>query len=496
MFGYWLESPPWLLWSHTTILVITCMQSSIFLYCVLGQYLRKLRCQAKQPLCKPPPLDSYPPVSLIVPCYLPNEVTIIEATLNHVLRLDYPGKVTVWCVYNTPDPMPEAEADLRRLAKGPMPAQRTLRIVNASGQSTSKAENLNIIVSQLSDPLISIYDADHRPEQGALKLLVETQRHRDADVVQGSIAIRTRPNLLAKYVCAETFAQHFVYFPMVEQICDTGFYGGSNAVWKTDTLRRYTFRKRMLTEDIDLSSRAIFDGARLHLCPEARSSELPTHDFAALWKQRRRWAIGWDQVAIQTFYTWCGTLCTGRTRVVSSDGKAEAVRARQDSGTPTSEFTFHGKKRVLLLFPLQRWILFFLTFFVAIISPVISLFYDVVIVEHSQLAALAAFLRIYLFLSMAAIVVCAMGHAAIQEPSWEHVFWVLLFYMSAPVYALWNFGLFANSITSIVTGTVGDWCAALPPHLPSPLPSPPLDRALAARDATTPPSSPLPRTGT
>jgi len=92
---------------------------------------------------------------------------------------------------------------------------------------------------------------------------------------------------------------------------------------------------------------------------------------------------------------------------------------------------------------------------------VISLFYDVVVVEHSQLAATAAFLRIYLFLTMACIVVCAMGHAYIQERNTEHVLWVLLFYMSAPVYALWNFGLFANSITSIVTGTVGDWYVTL-----------------------------------
>lgn len=486
-----LESPPWLLWSHTSILFITCMQSSIFLYCVVSQYLRKLRCQPKQPLCKPPPLDLYPPVSLIVPCFLPNEVSIIEATLSHVLRLEYPGQVTVWCVYNSPDPMPEAEADLRRMAKGPMPARRALKIVNASYQSTSKAENLNIIVSQLSDPLISIYDADHRPEEGALKLLVETLRHRNADMVQGSIAIRTRPTLLAKFVCAETFAQHFVYFPMVEQLCDTSFYGGSNAVWKTDTLRRYTFRKRMQTEDIDLSSRAIFDGARLRFCPEARSTELPTHDFAALWRQRRRWAIGWDQVAIQTFYTWCGTLRTKRTRLVSTDGKAEAVIARRDSGTPTSDFTWHGKKRVLLLFPLQRWILFGFTFFVAIISPVISLFYDVVVAENSQLAALAAFLRIYLLATMATIVVCAMGHAAIQEEEGkaERVLWVMLFYMSAPVYALWNFGLFATSITAIVTGTVGGWCGRAAGqtrtgHPPS---------FLLTRTSRTPPTPPPPR---
>ena len=57
----------------------------------------RARCPRRQrPEYKP---ESYPGVSAVVACYLPNEVSIIEATLNHVLRLEYPGKVTVWCVY-------------------------------------------------------------------------------------------------------------------------------------------------------------------------------------------------------------------------------------------------------------------------------------------------------------------------------------------------------------------------------------------------------------
>ena len=34
----------------------------------------------------------------------------------------------------------------------------------------------------------------------------------------------------------------------------------------------------------------------ISFCPECRSGELPPATFRALYKQRLRWALGWDQV--------------------------------------------------------------------------------------------------------------------------------------------------------------------------------------------------------
>jgi len=450
-------SPVWLLWTHTTILFTTCVQSTIFMLVVVAQYLYK-RFVHKPP----PPLDEYPAISVIVPCYLPNEASIIQLTLEHILKLDYPGELTLWCVYNMPDPMPEEEAELRRFAAGPMPAGRKLKLVNSSAYSSSKAENLNIIISQLSDPLVSVYDADHRPYQNALRLLVETLTQKRADCVQGSIAIRTRPDLLAKLVCAETFAQQFVYFPMAAAICDTGFYGGSNAVWRTETLRKYHFRKRMLTEDIDLSSRSIFDGKRLVLCPEARSSELPTADIFALWKQRRRWAIGWDQVALQTARLAWSASRSSKTVLRDSDvAYVGAGPPWRQSGTPVEEFSWTGKLRVVIMFPVQRWFIFFLTFFVAIISPALSLAFDLTEPSAGPVQAFSMGMRVYVFVAMGLIVCCALGHTAMHEPSAAHWWYVLLFYCIAPPYALWNFSLLFISLFSIATGQVGDWYVTL-----------------------------------
>ena len=54
-------------------------------------------------------------VTVLVPCYLPNEQAIILGTVEHILkRLQYPGPFTVIVCYNTPRPLP-LEADLLAL---------------------------------------------------------------------------------------------------------------------------------------------------------------------------------------------------------------------------------------------------------------------------------------------------------------------------------------------------------------------------------------------
>ena len=230
--------------------------------------------------CKRAPLARYPSVSVIVPCYLPNEHGIIQDTLLHLLNtVQYPGQLTIVCVFNTPTAMKDAEAALYAMedqySTRSAQTSRVLRIRNASGRSTSKAENLNLVLNEIDDDVIAVYDADHRPwvrhaardpsavdvdprhppparsplpahrtcphrvspQADALQLLVETLESEAADAVQGSIAIRTRRTMLARLVCAETFAVHFVYMPMLAAICNTGFYGGSNAVWRASVLR-------------------------------------------------------------------------------------------------------------------------------------------------------------------------------------------------------------------------------------------------------------------
>jgi len=55
----------------------------------------------------------------------------------------------------------------------------------------------------------------------------------------------------------------------------------------------------MQCEDIGISTRMLLEKHRIDFCPEARSGELAPVSFRALFKQRLRWAIGWDEVSLK-----------------------------------------------------------------------------------------------------------------------------------------------------------------------------------------------------
>merc|ERR1712080_336679 len=86
---------------------------------------------------------------------------------------------------------------------------------------------------------------------------------------------------------------------------------GSNGLWQTKVLQTTDFNPSMQTEDIDVSVRMLLERHCIDFCPEARSGELAPVSLRALFKQRMRWAIGWDEVSIQLF-----------RKTVNSDAKA------------------------------------------------------------------------------------------------------------------------------------------------------------------------------
>ena len=88
----------------------------------------------------------------------------------------------------------------------------------------------------------------------------------------------------------------------MQQLASSGYFGGSNALWRTSVLAGYTFDETMLTEDVDVSARALLDGQLISFCPEARSGELSPAGPRALVAQRLRWFMGWEQVTHK--YYW------------------------------------------------------------------------------------------------------------------------------------------------------------------------------------------------
>merc|ERR1712060_849314 len=79
----------------------------------------------------------------------------------------------------------------------------------------------------------------------------------------------------------------------------SGYFSGSNALWKTASLGSKEFSVTAQTEDVDMAIQQLLDGKRIEFCAESRSGELAPMSCAAMWKQRLRWTIGRDETSLK-----------------------------------------------------------------------------------------------------------------------------------------------------------------------------------------------------
>jgi cellulose synthase/poly-beta-1,6-N-acetylglucosamine synthase-like glycosyltransferase len=236
-------------------------------------------------------LAAYPDASAIVVAYLPNETTTVMETVHSLLAQDYPGRLEVVLAYNTPRRL-AIEQDLARLAAGD-----ARLILLRVGDSTSKAQNINAALQVTRSEIIGIFDADHRPMPGAFRRAAAWLAS-GVDVVQGRSVVRNGDsNWLARMVAVEFEGIYAVAHPGRAALHTFGIFGGSNGFWRAEVLDRLRMRPDMLTEDIDISIRAVFSGSRIAVDSQLISEELAPLTPLALWAQRIRWSHGWHQVS-------------------------------------------------------------------------------------------------------------------------------------------------------------------------------------------------------
>ncbi len=253
------------------------------------------------PLKRPvEPLD-LPKVATVVAAYLPNEQATIVESIQWHLAIDYPrDKHLVVLAYNTPVPL-VVERELQELAA----REPRLLVVEATG-STSKVQNLEVAMELLRGhvDVVGIFDADHHPHPScarrAAQWLADTAGDERFDVVQGQCVIRNDgDSFVTRTVAAEFATLYAVAHPRRTVTHDFGLFGGSNGWWRAEVLDELGLDGRMLTEDIDVSMRALGEGRRLAMDPRLLSYELAPTDWAGWWKQRTRWAQGWHEVSLR-----------------------------------------------------------------------------------------------------------------------------------------------------------------------------------------------------
>ncbi|KAG8469417.1 hypothetical protein KFE25_005872 [Diacronema lutheri] len=363
------------------------------------------------------------PISVVVPCYLPNEQFILLETIDHILtKLRHDGPLTLHIVYNTPTPLPfEDELHAKAARQEGVPPGRRLVVTKVEG-SRSKAENLNAAFEEIDDDVTAIYDADHHPDPLSLCTLLRKLQNHQVDCVQGSTYIRnTDSSLMSRVIDAEFFVTYFIYFISLQAVAGTGFFGGSNAVWRTCALKGEKFSTTMQTEDIELATRLILKNKRIRFCPEARSGELAPSSLVALYKQRLRWAMGWEQVTLHH---------------IGQVGKARISCWR--------------KLGLVYILPM-RWLLAFVSVVAAIVTPILCYVYP------PSIWPLALDLLFTLGLVESSLLVACTLLESIYHEAFVQCIFVAAFMLLSPLYLCLQVSMLLASIVRIATGRTGGW---------------------------------------
>lgn len=237
---------------------------------------------------------TWPGVSVLIPAH--NEERVIENSLRRFLALDYPAEYLELVVID------DASTD----GTGPIcdrlayfDDRLTVVHVPASEGGRGKSAALNAGLARCRHPYVAVYDADHRPDELALRRLVmgvqttATNGMSYAGSVGRIVKFNRARSLLNRFCAFEWTAFQWIVQAGRSQLFDIVTFPGTHFLVKTDVLRRAGgWDPDALTEDLDLSMRVYALGERVTFVPEALSEEQDPENLGAWFRQRVRWVVG------------------------------------------------------------------------------------------------------------------------------------------------------------------------------------------------------------
>lgn len=229
-------------------------------------------------------------ITAVISAYLPNEQAIIRQTLDYFLtELSCHGGLTVMLAYNSPVLLP-IENELHQYAA----RENRLKVIRVPN-SNRKATNISFILPLITTPIVAFFDADSRPRKHSLDR-ASMWFEAGADFVQGANVIRSPKGWLQRLVATEVAQKYGVSYLGRFIAFSTGYFSGSNAYWRTPLAQILLSRSDAQVEDIDMSVRAMLQGATLAYDPRIVATEEAPPDLTAWWRQRVRWAQGWAEL--------------------------------------------------------------------------------------------------------------------------------------------------------------------------------------------------------
>ncbi|WP_333679798.1 poly-beta-1,6-N-acetyl-D-glucosamine synthase [Dyella sp.] len=240
---------------------------------------------------KPPPLPSYPLVSLIVPCH--NEGEHVRETIDHLAKQTYPNVEIIAVNDGSTD---DTGAQLDQLMKE-IPELRVLHLATNRGKATglraaALAAKGEYLVCVDGDALLDSY-ATH----WLVMHMLESPR---VGAVTGNPRIRNRSTLLGRLQVGE-FSSIIGLIKRAQRVYGRIFtVSGVICAFRKSALHDVGYwTTDMVTEDIDVSWRLQMRHWEIRYEPNALCWILMPETFRGLWKQRLRWAQGGSEVLLR-----------------------------------------------------------------------------------------------------------------------------------------------------------------------------------------------------
>ena len=232
----------------------------------------------------------YPSCTILIPAH--NEEKVIAATIESMLRLEYPqDRLTVLVINDgstdgTRDIILGAAARDRRVALFDVPR-------GEGGRGKSRA--LNLAMTRVASEVIAVYDADNTPDRNALRYLVaQLIGNKELGAALGKFrTVNKDVNLLTRFINIETLSFQSMLQAGRWQMHNIATLPGTNFVIWTWLIRQLKgWDEEALTEDSELSIRVYQEGYKIKFVPYAITYEQEPQTWSVWVRQRTRWVRG------------------------------------------------------------------------------------------------------------------------------------------------------------------------------------------------------------
>jgi biofilm PGA synthesis N-glycosyltransferase PgaC len=241
---------------------------------------------------RPPPIEQWPPISILVPCY--NEADNAEDTLKTAAAADYPEFEVIAINDGSRDNTAEVLNQL-------VPRIPKLRVVHlASNQGKATALNTGALLAK--HELLVCIDGDALLDPQALRWIARAFRRGNVGGLAGNPRIRNRTSMLGRLQVGE-FASIIGLIRRAQTMYGRLFtVSGVICAFRKRALEEAGWwSPRTITDDIDITWRVQLAGWRVIYEPNAIVWILMPETLHGLWRQRLRWAQGGVQMMLAFF---------------------------------------------------------------------------------------------------------------------------------------------------------------------------------------------------